>query len=80
MRATRTIAFVVEVSDNAHVTKAMTTSREESVLDDLHANWAQHVLIRIFHDRILIHRLKLQFGGGGFRRGFGFNGGNQSTS
>lgn len=40
VRATRTIALVAEVSDNAHVTKAMPTSREESVLYDLHANRA----------------------------------------
>lgn len=45
----RAIALVPEVSDDAHVAEAMAAGGEERVLDDLHANRAQEVLIRLRH-------------------------------
>lgn len=78
MATARAIAFVSEVSDDAHVAEAVATSSEERILDDLHANWAKEVLVRLRHGG------RRTFTGGGaggvqgnrFRR-FGFNGGDE---
>lgn len=47
MAAARAIALVAKVSDDAHVAEAVAASREERVLDDLHANRTQKVLVRL---------------------------------
>jgi len=45
--AARAIVLVAEVSDDAHVTEAVAARGEERVLDDLHANRTEKVLIRL---------------------------------
>lgn len=45
--AARAIALVAEVRDDAHVAEAVAARGEERVLDDLHANRAEEVLVRL---------------------------------
>lgn len=69
MTATRAITLVTEVCGDAHVAEAVTASREESVLDDLHANRAQEILVGLRHERL---RRRGVGGGGGIGGGGGF--------
>ena len=45
--ATRTIALVVEVGDDAHVAEAVAAGRQEGVLDDPHADGAEQILVAL---------------------------------
>lgn len=45
--AARAIALVAEVRDDAHVAEAVAARGEERVLDDLHANRTEEVLVRL---------------------------------
>lgn len=69
MRATRAITLVLKMSDDTHVAKTMTTSRQKRILYDLHANRAEDIFIRLLlHLRLRrwrrsgrrIHRLGLE--------------------
>lgn len=45
--AARAITLVAEVRDDAHVAEAVAARGEERVLDDLHANRTEEVLVRL---------------------------------
>ena len=45
MATARAIVLVTEVSGDAHVTKAVTTSCEEGIFYNLHANRAEEILV-----------------------------------
>lgn len=45
--AARTVALVSQVDDNAHVTETVATGSEKRVRNDLHAYWAQRVLVQL---------------------------------
>lgn len=74
MTATRAITLVAEVSDDAHVAEAVTASCEEGVLDDLHANRAQEILVRLRHERLSRARVAGAGGDSGGIRGGGCGG------
>lgn len=74
LRAAGAIALVLEVSDDTHVAETMTTRSEERILNDLHANRAEDVLIRV-----LLHlRARRRGRGGGIRR-LGLDGRHESA-
>lgn len=47
MTAAGAIILVPEVRDDAHVAEAVSAGGQERVLDDLHADWAEEVLIEL---------------------------------
>lgn len=60
MRAAGAITLVLKMSDDTHVAKAMAAGSEEGVLDDLHANRAEDVLIRVvLHLRVRRRRRRI---------------------
>lgn len=73
MTAARAITLVAEVSNDAHIAEAVAARSEESVLDDLHANRAQEILVGLRHETL---------GGGSIAGGgelgeVGFDGGDE---
>lgn len=56
MRTTRTIALISKMSQNAHITKAVATSRQKSVFDYLHAYRTQHILVHVSFSSLFLRR------------------------
>lgn len=43
----RAITLVAKMSDDTHVTETVTAGSEERIPNDLHANWAEEVLVQL---------------------------------
>jgi len=83
MTTARTITFIPKMSNNTHITEAMTTSCKKRVFDNLHTNRTKKVFIQLRHgcDREIVSAGDVTgdgYGGGEVFRWFGFDdGGNE---
>lgn len=69
MSARRTIVLILEMRQNAHVTEAMATGSEKSILHNLHANRTEQVPVQAHILGLVQYRKRRRLVGVGRRRG-----------